>query len=104
MSKNTKIWYKLEGHFGKGGNMKSNIKSTKREIILNRNRTWKQENEEYIRQLQFVLDRIDNIPDQDLKKSIIYETLKCDEILTKISEKLFQDYYLKGYKEAKSKI
>lgn len=62
---------------------------------------WKAADTEYLNQLQRMLDRMDNISDPELKKSIIYETLRCDALLTKLSEDLFEDYYLKGYQEAK---
>ena len=56
------------------------------------NREWKNKNEEYLRELQKMLDIIDNVEDEDLKDRIIKQCLKCDNILTEISEDLFYLY------------
>ncbi len=65
------------------------------------NREWKNKNEEYLRELQKMLDIIDNVEDEDLKDRIIKQCLKCDNILTEISEDLFYLYYIKGREEVK---
>ena len=49
-------------------------------------REWKAKNENYLRELQKFLDIADNVSDEKLKLDIIYQMLKCDEILTKIAE------------------
>ena len=49
-------------------------------------REWKEKNENYLRELQKFLDIADNVSDEKLKLDIIYQMLKCDEILTKIAE------------------
>ena len=68
------------------------------------NREWKNKNEEYLRELQKMLDIIDNVEDEDLKDRIIKQCLKCDNILTEISEDLFYLYYIKGNVEVKRRI
>lgn len=68
------------------------------------NREWKNKNEEYLRELQKMLDIIDNVEDEDLKDRIIKQCLKCDNILTEISEDLFYLYYIKGKEEVKRRI
>ena len=68
------------------------------------NREWKNKNEEYLRELQKMLDIIDNVKDEDLKDRIIKQCLKCDNILTEISEDLFYLYYIKGKEEVKRRI
>ena len=46
---------------------------------------WKEENKRYLLEMQKFLDRVDNIEDEKLKESIIYQMLRCDKILTEIS-------------------
>ena len=53
-------------------------------------REWKEKNAEYLKQIQRFLDIADNIQDEKLKKEIIIQMLKCDEILTKLSEERFE--------------
>lgn len=58
-------------------------------------REWKEKNQEYIKELQKFLDITDNIMDEDLRLKIIYQMLKCDEVLTKIAEIKFEKEYKK---------
>lgn len=41
----------------------------------------------YLRELQRFLDLADNIPDESLRKNIIYQMLKCDRTITDIFRK-----------------
>lgn len=41
----------------------------------------------YLEELQRFLDLADNISNEDLKKRMIYQMLKCDKVLTEIFEK-----------------
>ncbi len=50
------------------------------------NRDWKEKDKGYLSQLQKFLDIADNIEEEDLKKSVISEMLKCDMILTQLAE------------------
>ena len=52
-------------------------------------RNWKNSDKQYLKELQKFLDIAENIPDENLKKQIIHQMLKCDEELTKIAEKTF---------------
>lgn len=51
---------------------------------------WKNKNENYLFELQKFLDLADNIEDEEMKKRIINQMIKCDRILTKISEETFE--------------
>ncbi len=50
-------------------------------------RKWKEESVEYLRELQRFFDVVENVKDEKLKMRIIYQMLKCDEVLTKLAEK-----------------
>lgn len=50
-------------------------------------RDWKEKNKGYLRQLQRFLDVADNIKEEDLKRNVISEMLKCDMILTELAER-----------------
>ena len=60
---------------------------------------WKEENKRYLIEMQKFLDRVDNIEDEKLKESIIYQMLRCDKILTEISEEMFKKCYEQGKRE-----
>ena len=60
---------------------------------------WKEENKKYLIEIQKFLDKADNIKDEKLKESIIYQMLRCDKILTEISEEMFKIYYEEVKKE-----
>lgn len=49
---------------------------------------WKNKNEKYLFELQKFLDLVDNIEDEDLRKIIIAQMLKCDKCLTNIAEQI----------------
>ncbi len=65
---------------------------------MNINKEWKKECNEYLKELQKFLDKAENIEDKELKRDIIIQMLKCDEVLTKIAEKEFEKYYEQGKK------
>lgn len=56
----------------------------------NSNREWKEKNQKYLDQLQKFLDATDSIKDENLRKHIIAQMLKCDLILTELAEKEIQ--------------
>ncbi len=66
------------------------------------NKNWKDRNKLYLKELQIFLDKAENIEDEILKKSIIYQMLRCDNILTSLAENKFMDCYKMGYNKAKS--
>lgn len=64
-------------------------------------RLWKEKNNKYLKELQNFFDKAENINDENLKRKIVGQMLKCDEVLTQIAENKFQEFYQLGYKEAK---
>ena len=67
------------------------------------NREWKNKNQEYLYELQKMLDTIDNVKDEELKKRIINQFLKCENLLTENAEDLFYIYYIKGKNDVVNK-
>lgn len=51
---------------------------------------WKNKNKQYLFELQKFLDLADNIKDENLKKVIIYQMIKCDQCITDIAEEIFK--------------
>lgn len=58
--------------------------------ILEKNK-WKNKNSQYLFELQKFLDLADNIEDENLRKLIISQMLKCDKCVTNIAEKMFKE-------------
>ena len=69
--------------------------------IVRENKDWKEKNKKYLKELQNFFDKADNISDENLRNKVIGQMLKCDDILTKIAENRFQEFYKLGYKNAK---
>ena len=51
---------------------------------------WKNKNEQYLFELQKFLDLADNIENEELRKAIIAQMLKCDKCLTNLAEQIFK--------------
>ena len=68
---------------------------------INYNKSWKEKNKKYLKELQSFLDKANNIQDEELKRNVIGQMLKCDNILTEIAESRFEDFYKIGYRCAK---
>lgn len=68
---------------------------------MKKNRSWKEENKKYLKELQNFFDKADNIADEDLRNKIVGQMLRCDEILTRIAENRFEEFFKMGYKNAK---
>ena len=64
--------------------------------ILEKN-NWKNKNSQYLFELQKFLDLADNIEDENLRKLIINQMIKCDKCITNIAEEMFKK--IKGYEE-----
>lgn len=64
-------------------------------------REWKEKNDLYLIELQRFFDIVDNIQDCELRQRLLGQMLICDNVLTEIAEKKFNDFYEKGYKKAK---
>ena len=47
---------------------------------------WKTKDERYIKELQKLFDLIDNVEDEKLKKNILEQVVKFDNVLTQIIE------------------
>lgn len=52
---------------------------------------WKNRNSQYLFELQKFLDLADNINDENLRKLIISQMLKCDKCVTNIAESMFRN-------------
>lgn len=64
-------------------------------------REWKEGNKLYLRELQRFLDRVDNIEDSELRRSVTNQMMICDKVLTEIAEDKFLEFYNQGYNQAK---
>ena len=62
------------------GNIEHNTKESK----------WKNEDEIYLFELQKFLDIVENVKDEELRKEIIAQMLKCDKRVTQLAENIFQ--------------
>ena len=51
---------------------------------------WKNKNEQDLFELQKFLDLADNIENEELRKAIIAQMLKCDKCLTNLAEQIFK--------------
>lgn len=75
------------------------LASIKKENIMKKENfdlSWKTENPAYLCEIQKFLDKVENIQDDALKQDIIYQMLRCDEVLTSLSYERFDYYYQKG--------
>ena len=54
-------------------------------------RQWKNTDQIYLFELQKFLDLTDNIKDEELKKEIVIQMLKCDKRVTQLAEKKFEE-------------
>ena len=62
------------------GNNEQNAKESK----------WKNEDEIYLFELQKFLDIVENVEDEELRKEITAQMLKCDKRVTQLAEDIFQ--------------
>jgi len=56
------------------------------------NRNWKSSGQKYLKELQAFLDKAENIENEELKKDIIFQMLKCDNELTLLAERMYSKY------------
>ena len=75
-------------YFSKTKSMK-NINNFKKE-------NWKADGQKYLKELQAFLDKAENIENEELKKEIIFQMLKCDNELTVLAEEKFKEISLQG--------
>ena len=52
---------------------------------------WKNEDKIYLFELQKFLDIVENVEDEELRKEIIAQMLKCDKRVTQLAETMFQE-------------
>ena len=64
--------------------------------VIQIDKNWKKRNEIYLNSIQKFLDKVANIQNEELREEVIIQMLKCDEELTKMAEKKFQEYYEQG--------
>lgn len=57
---------------------------------------WKANSQKYLQELQAFLDKAENIQDEEIKKEVIFQMLKCDNELTILAEEKFEEIYLQG--------
>lgn len=74
-------------------------KNKNMKIIEDKN--WKANSQKYLKELQTFLDKAENIENEELRKEIIFQMLKCDNELTLLAEEMFEKY--KSEKEKKLK-
>ncbi len=55
-------------------------------------KNWKANGQKYLRELQAFLDKVENIENEELRKEIIFQMLKCDKELTILAEEIFEKY------------
>ena len=67
--------------------MKKNLDVDK----LIKEQKWKNEDKNYLFELQKFLDLADNIEDEELKKMLISQMIRCDRTLTGIAERTFKE-------------
>lgn len=54
------------------------------------NRNWKANGQKYLKELQAFLDKAENIENEELRKDIIFQMLRCDNELTLLAEYMFE--------------
>lgn len=74
------------------------MRTKRNNINMETDRDWKQKSKSYLKEVQRFLDIADNIENEDLRRDVIMQMLKCDEELTKLAEEKFQEYYEQGKK------
>ena len=55
-------------------------------------RNWKASGQKYLKELQAFLDKAENIENEEIRKEIIFQMLKCDNELTLLAESIFEKY------------
>lgn len=58
--------------------------------LINSEDEWKTKNNKYLKELQKMFDIVENVEDEDLKRRIIIQYLKCDSIITELAKKLIK--------------
>ena len=53
---------------------------------------WKSNGQKYLKELQAFLDKSESIENEEVRKEIIFQMLKCDNELTLLAEEMFNKY------------
>ena len=53
-------------------------------------KNWKANGQKYLKELQAFLDKAENIENEELRKDIIFQMLKCDNELSILAESIFE--------------
>ena len=77
-----------------------NFRENKNMKNLN-NKKWKANGQKYLKELQAFLDKAESIENEEIRKEIIFQMLKCDNELTILAEDMFKKY--EDYKTSKMK-
>ena len=56
------------------------------------NKNWKANGQKYLKELQAFLDKAEAIENEEIRKEIIFQMLKCDNELTLLAESIFNKY------------
>lgn len=63
---------------------------------------WKKRSQKYLLELECFLDKAQSIKDEELRKEIIIQMLKCDKELSNMAEKIFEEKYNSGLEKGKN--
>ena len=55
-------------------------------------RNWKANGQKYLKELQAFLDKAESIENEEIRKEVIFQMLKCDNELTLLAEAMFKKY------------
>ena len=55
-------------------------------------KNWKANGQKYLKELQAFLDKAESIENEEIRKEIIFQMLKCDNELTLLAESIFDRY------------
>jgi len=64
-------------------------------------KNWKANGQKYLKELQAFLDKAENIENEEIRKEIIFQMLKCDNELTLLAEDMFNKYKIDREKSLK---
>lgn len=77
-------------------------------MILSKNRNmkeikenWKSNGKKYLKELQAFLDKVENIENEELRRDIRFQMLKCDNELTMLAEEEFRKIRLDAEEKLK---
>lgn len=51
---------------------------------------WKTKDNKYLKEVQKMFDIVENVEDEDLKRRIIIQYLKCDSLITELAKKMIK--------------